>query len=57
MAAGEIRLLKVEGLPIKTQWRLIWLKNKQLSPVADAFVKYLRNHKKQIVDKHFQLGK
>ncbi len=57
LAAGEIRLLKVEGLPIKTQWRLIWLKNKQLSPVAEAFVKFLRSNKKQIVEKHFQLGK
>ena len=57
LAAGEIRLLKVEGLPIKTQWRLIWLKNKQLSPVAEAFVKFLRSNKKQIVENHFQLSK
>lgn len=51
---GELIILKTEGLPIKTKWRLIWLKSRQLSPVAESFVTYLKQHKSRILQTHFK---
>lgn len=50
---GDIKLLNVEALPIKTQWRIIWLKNKQLSPVSEEFITFIRQYKQSIRDKYF----
>ena len=50
---GLIKIIPTPGLPIKTMWRLIWLKEKKLSPVADAFLKYLHQEKENIIKKNF----
>lgn len=50
---GEIRIIKVKGLPITTNWNLIWRKEKQLSPVAAELVKYVQEHKKEVIDTKF----
>ncbi len=52
--AGLIKIIPINGLPIKTIWRLIWLKEKKLSPVADAFLKYLYQEKDNIIKNNFQ---
>lgn len=49
----EIYILALEELPIKTEWRLIWLKGKTLSPVSQAFLNYIRSEKQNIINKHF----
>ena len=49
----QLFILKSRGLPIKTQWRLVWLKEKKLSPVSDAFLTHLRTHKEAIIEKYF----
>jgi DNA-binding transcriptional LysR family regulator len=49
----DLSIIKVEGLPITSNWRLIWLKNKKLSPVAQSFLEYTRENKTQILKKHF----
>ncbi|MCU0429837.1 MAG: LysR family transcriptional regulator [Cytophagaceae bacterium] len=46
-------ILPVAGLPIRTQWRLIWLKNKALSPVAQSYIRHLRENKKKIIQRFF----
>ena len=53
LANNQLHILKAKGLPIKTQWRLVWLKEKKLSPVSEAFLKYLRTHKESIIQEHF----
>ena len=50
---GELKIIPVKGLPIKSSWQLIWQKNKGFSPVALAFLEYLRNEKDQIIEKEF----
>lgn len=45
----ELQIVPVQGLPIKTIWSLIWLKGKKHSPVAQAFLEYMRSHKQHIV--------
>ena len=50
---GDITVIPYKGLPIKTQWNLVWLKNKKLSMVAQAFVEYLENEKDNIKKRYF----
>ncbi len=54
LSNGTISIIKRRGLPIKTDWRLIWLKGKKLTPVAKAYLDYVRKEKTAILDKHFQ---
>ena len=50
---GELEIIETKGLPIVTDWNLIWLKNKSLSPAASAYVAFLEEHKTDIIDKNF----
>lgn len=50
---NDLQIIPVEGLPIKTMWSLIWLPNKKLSPVANAFLEYMREEKSQIIQNKF----
>jgi DNA-binding transcriptional LysR family regulator len=50
---GELEIIPVDGLPVETEWNLIWLKEKSLSPVASEFVKYLQEKKDEITKDHF----
>lgn len=49
----ELYIGPAKGLPIITKWRLIWLKGKRLSPVAQAYLDYVRSHKARILTEHF----
>ncbi|MDB4089174.1 LysR substrate-binding domain-containing protein [Flavobacteriales bacterium] len=49
----DIYIIPSKGLPILTYWRLIWLKNKKLSPVASAYLDFIRKEKEAIIKKHF----
>jgi DNA-binding transcriptional LysR family regulator len=55
----QLHIIPVKGLPLKSTWNLVWLKNKNLSPVAKAFVKKIESEKGKVIDKHFvtSLGK
>lgn len=50
---GDLQIIKVKGLPIKTTWSLIWLKRKKHSPVATSFLDYLKKEKATIVNDKF----
>ena len=49
----DVDIIPSIGLPIITYWRLIWLKNKKLSPVASAYLDFIRKEKETIIKKHF----
>jgi DNA-binding transcriptional LysR family regulator len=49
----QIHILPTEGLPIQTEWRLVWLKGKKLSPVSTAFLNFIRAEKENILEKYF----
>lgn len=51
---GQLHIYPTRGLPIKTQWRLIWLKGKVLSPVAKAYLEFVRAEKQLIFEEHFR---
>lgn len=50
---GDLKIIPVSELPIRSSWRLIWLKNKKLPPVAAAYLEHVRKHKDEIIKKHF----
>jgi DNA-binding transcriptional LysR family regulator len=51
---GDLHIIPVSGLPIKTLWQLIWLKGKNHSPVASAFLKHIKEEKEKIVKENFE---
>ncbi len=51
---GQLAIIPFEGLPIKPSWKLIWHKEKSLSPVSKAFLKYIVDEKDAIRKKHFE---
>lgn len=53
LAAQQLHIIPSEGLPITTYWRLIWLKQKKLSPIAAAYLDYIRDEKENIIKNQF----
>ncbi len=49
----QLFIIPSRDLPISTYWRLIWLKDKKLSPIAEAYLNYLREEKEQLIQKNF----
>lgn len=49
----QMYILKAKNLPIKTEWHLIWLKGKKLSPVSQAFLTFIQMEKKKILKSNF----
>lgn len=50
----DLKIIPYKGLPIQTQWTLIWLKGKKHSKVATAFLEYIHEHKKDILNNVFK---
>ena len=50
----DLQIVNVKDFPIKTMWHLIWLKNKKHSPVAEAFLKYIKTEKEKIIKEKFE---
>lgn len=53
IANKQLQIIDVDGFPIKSEWNLIWLKNKNMSPVAKKFLQYIRSEKDAIRKAHF----
>ncbi|MFZ6053374.1 LysR family transcriptional regulator [Halocola ammonii] len=49
----QLYILDSKDLPIVTHWRIIWLKGKTLSPVAQAFLDFIRPRKEDILKEKF----
>lgn len=49
----KIKIIPATGLPIKTKWRLIWLKEKALSPVAREYLRYVQTSKFDVIEQNF----
>lgn len=50
---GDLKIISMKGFPIKSNWYLVWLKNKSLSPVAEAYLKYIRDEKSNLKTTYF----
>jgi DNA-binding transcriptional LysR family regulator len=54
---GQLHSLSLEGLPIVSEWDLVWIKGKRMFPAAQAFIDYVNENKAAIIDKHFSWTK
>ena len=50
---NQLQIIDIDGFPIKSEWNLIWLKNKMLSPVAQKFLDYIKSEKEEICNDYF----
>jgi LysR family transcriptional regulator, low CO2-responsive transcriptional regulator len=44
VATGQLTVLKVEGLPVVRQWNVVHLREKRMSPAAEAFKAFILDH-------------
>ena len=57
IASGKLKIIETKGLPITTKWRLVWLKEKKLSPIAQHYINYVKKEKVNINNISFSLPK
>jgi DNA-binding transcriptional LysR family regulator len=50
---NELKIIPAKGLPLKSVWKLIYLKKKTLSPVAKAFLDYVASEKETVYKNYF----
>lgn len=50
-----VKIHPMKGLPLETQWRIVWLKQKRLSPVARGFLKFIQENKMNIAQRYFDI--
>jgi DNA-binding transcriptional LysR family regulator len=51
---GDLHIIPFKGLPIKSQWNLIWMKQKKFTPIASAFLEFIKNEKARIIKDKFE---
>jgi DNA-binding transcriptional LysR family regulator len=54
LANGSIRRIPMEGLPLVTQWNLVYSKDKRLTPAAEKLIEEIENHRQEVVERHFR---
>jgi len=54
LKSGDLKILKMRGLPLVTHWNLIWLKGKRHTAVSNSFLEHLENEKTSIIAEHFK---
>jgi DNA-binding transcriptional LysR family regulator len=50
---GTIKIMPSKGLPVVTNWTLIWLKGKKMSPAAIAYLDFIKREKERIKNLNF----
>jgi DNA-binding transcriptional LysR family regulator len=53
LSNGDLVIIPTKGFPIKSNWNLIWMKKKNLSPVAAAFLQFIKEEKEAIIAEKF----
>ena len=49
----RVKIYPLSGLPISTQWNLVYLKGKELTPAQAALINFIQDNKQRIMQKHF----
>jgi DNA-binding transcriptional LysR family regulator len=49
----QLKIIPMEGLPIQTNWHIVWNRGSRLSPSAKAFKEHLENNKNTIIETFF----
>ncbi|WP_025740626.1 LysR family transcriptional regulator [Aquimarina pacifica] len=54
LKTGLLQIIPIKDFPIKSNWHMIWLKDKKFSLVATAFLEHLKKEKGTIIEKRFE---
>lgn len=54
LETGDIQIIPAKGLPITTNWNLIWLESKKLSVTAQAYTEFIKENKQNIINNSFE---
>jgi DNA-binding transcriptional LysR family regulator len=54
LKTGALIIMPRKGLPISSTWKLIWHKDKNPSPIAQAFMTYVLEHSEEIKKQYFE---
>jgi len=49
----ELQIIPVKGFPIETNWNIIWLKDNNLSAVANSYLEFINQEKNRIIKDKF----
>jgi len=49
----QLEIIDIPKLKLESEWNLVWLKAKNLSPQAKALMKYIETNKMRIAEEHF----
>lgn len=49
----QLKIIPMDGLPIQTNWHIVWNRGTRLSPSAKAFIEHLENNKNSIIETFF----
>ncbi len=50
---GDLQIIPYKGLPLVTNWNLVWHKSKKLSPTAVAYLDFISAEKDRIIKENF----
>ena len=50
---NDLQIIPLKGLPIKTDWSLIWVKGKNHNPAALAYLDYVKKEKEAVINAKF----
>jgi DNA-binding transcriptional LysR family regulator len=53
ISSGELMIIPFNGLPLETEWQLIWLSDKKHSYVSQAFIEHVIDNKNSVIDTYF----
>ena len=53
LALGDLQIIPVQGLPIVTNWNLIWLSSKNMSSISKALISHITDNKQHVVNNCF----
>jgi len=51
--SGILQIINVDGLPVTTEWNLIYNRSKQLTPASKALIDFINNNKDNIINSFF----
>jgi DNA-binding transcriptional LysR family regulator len=49
----QLKIIQIEGLPLETNWHIVWNRGTRLTPSAKAFVAHLERNKSSIIQTYF----
>jgi DNA-binding transcriptional LysR family regulator len=53
LQSKQLKIIPMEGLPIQTNWHIVWNRGTRLTPSAKAFMEHVENNKNAIIETFF----